>query len=720
MPRARVAKVGVEEPYRVGQQPDALASMSDEHERKSFSICLPAAARRPRLSTETVQVPVTIPANAGAIAAYLEKRRRTERFSLIIDPRKSRLMSAWDILMLWVLFFLAAVTPIEVAFIPPATEYNSLFWINRAADTCFIIDMVLNFLIMYMEQDVNGTHWVRSPRRIAWHYVTTWFPLDLLAMAPSAVDFLNKGEDVSYGDEEHSEETARNLLMLRVIRALRLMKLLRLVRATRVIKRWAARISLDTGTIIMVKCLIKVLLACHGFSCAFRISANFADGPSATWMATFGYCAPESDARPADGAGFTLFGPAYDRLVCLDPTGMYIVAFYWSVMIITGSGGTDFYASQFTVAEAALVMTLVLLGAIIWTDVLASFCDIATNSDPAETEYNQTLDDLNRFMAQCALPRKMREALREYFHQTRHLNHAAAARAVFHKMSPELCQSTALYCFGMFFQRIELLQKSLEEKCLVKLALNMHAVVMPPSGEGTITEIEADVLYLINKGTVLSNARALGTGDHFNACMLLANPHLRKPQAARAITYLELYAISWEVLSPLLDEFPDSRKALRKFTVLLGVRRALTWTMHLVRARKVLNKRGGKVSSEEIFRILVGVCKGEYSKQLQGEAAEVIEKRQSLSRSLSQRNMAVVDTVAAAEGSTKDGGGVSMGGMKRAMRIAIDEAMEQSHSKIEGLVAQLETRTMARMDQLSEVLLKRLDAMNDAAGVIGF
>lgn len=237
--------------------------------------------------------------------------------------------------MLFTLFFLSIVTPFEVAFLPPAPDYNALFWVNRVCDTVFIVDMLLNFVLMYMEEDTTGIRWVSSPRQIAMHYLRTWFALDLFAMAPSAVDFLNRGVDGAavHAADDAGVPTARNLMVLRVLRALRLFKLLRLIRAMRVIKRWAARVSLGYGTVIMIKCIIKILFACHWFACAFRLSANFASGPSTTWMATFGYC---SDARELSTPGHVVIqGAADDALVCLDAGGMYIVAFYWSVMIIT-------------------------------------------------------------------------------------------------------------------------------------------------------------------------------------------------------------------------------------------------------------------------------------------------------------------------------------------------------------------------------------------------
>ena len=49
----------------------------------------------------------------------------------------------------------------------------------------------------------------------------------------------------------------------------------------------------------------------------------------------------------------------------------------------------------------------------------------AQNSD---TEFRVTMDQLNRFMRMVEAPAEMRTRLREYFHQTKHLQQALAYR----------------------------------------------------------------------------------------------------------------------------------------------------------------------------------------------------------------------------------------------------------------------------------------------------
>lgn len=67
-------------------------------------------------------------------------------------------------------------------------------------------------------------------------------------------------------------------------------------------------------------------------------------------------------------------------------------------MIITGTGGTDFYPSAHSDIETLIVTILLLMGAFAWTYVLALFCDMTTNGNPTLTAFRQRLDGLNLFI----------------------------------------------------------------------------------------------------------------------------------------------------------------------------------------------------------------------------------------------------------------------------------------------------------------------------------
>ena len=62
----------------------------------------------------------------------------------------STFMSVWDGVTSTALIFTAVVTPFEVSFLEPAeTMLDGLWLINRLVDAIFVVDMALQFFLMY-------------------------------------------------------------------------------------------------------------------------------------------------------------------------------------------------------------------------------------------------------------------------------------------------------------------------------------------------------------------------------------------------------------------------------------------------------------------------------------------------------------------------------------------------------------------------------------------
>ena len=55
-----------------------------------------------------------------------------------------------------------------------------------------------------------------------------------------------------------------------------------------------------------------------------------------------------------------------------------------------------------------VVAALVIISALVWTNVLATFCDIVTNGDPQRTEFHQRLEVTNKYLEKYAVPDQVR------------------------------------------------------------------------------------------------------------------------------------------------------------------------------------------------------------------------------------------------------------------------------------------------------------------------
>lgn len=105
------------------------------------------------------------------------RARRARRPWYVIDPRKSRWLTVWDVWTSIALIFTAVLTPYEVALLEPPLTWleastDGLFLLNRLIDVTFFTDMILQFMLMTQTyNDREGTKWVDEPAVIIRSYL---------------------------------------------------------------------------------------------------------------------------------------------------------------------------------------------------------------------------------------------------------------------------------------------------------------------------------------------------------------------------------------------------------------------------------------------------------------------------------------------------------------------------------------------------------------------
>lgn len=151
--------------------------------------------------------------NQLAAMAEAEQRRVAQRLCVLLpsSPRKH----AWDMAIVVLILYTALVAPFRVGFGVEAT--GALVYVEAAMDIMFMLDVLLNFVSAYeADNEVVVDH-----RRIAAHYLRTWFLLDLVASIPFTL--LDPGMGI-YN---------RQLRLFRTWKLFRLMRLARLFRLSR-------------------------------------------------------------------------------------------------------------------------------------------------------------------------------------------------------------------------------------------------------------------------------------------------------------------------------------------------------------------------------------------------------------------------------------------------------------------------------------------------------
>lgn len=215
------------------------------------------------------------------VAKLRQQIKVTTYKSWLMHPVDSKFLPWWDFTTTLALLYTAVITPWETAFITVDETLNpwgeGWFLINRLVDLIFLVDMILQFFIMYPLEQKSATAqivYVSNRWTIALNYFRGWFVLDFLTMVPSVIgmsssltgysDYLartNKSVVVVVSLDDDIQ--TKNLMMLRVLRAVRMIKLVRLIRASKIYERWQARVSLSFAALQIIKCVLGIFLVAH-------------------------------------------------------------------------------------------------------------------------------------------------------------------------------------------------------------------------------------------------------------------------------------------------------------------------------------------------------------------------------------------------------------------------------------------------------------------------
>ena len=316
-------------------------------------------------------------------------------------------------------------------------------------------------------------------------------------------------------------EDMDKIRLLRILRVLRLIKLMRLVRASRLFKRWETRLEINYGKLAVAKCIILIVLASHWFACIWGLQASLHTSPEHTWKGHGNegevYCRPVPDEIVEEAGStaprqFSCEKASADSpndfrcWQCDSELALYVAALYFSMMTITSIGYGDLAATPRNTVEQAIAVMLMLFGAMAWGQVIATFCRIIANMDPESNDFSRRMDDLNRFMRKEMLPADMRRRLREYFHQTRHLQVHAANRTLLQMLSPTL-QGEVVWCTNEgWLRRVWFFEKA-EHQFMVEVALTLVPMVFSPGEIAT-----NGYMYIVHRGIALYGGRVLTTG----------------------------------------------------------------------------------------------------------------------------------------------------------------------------------------------------------------
>lgn len=133
----------------------------------------------------------------------------------------------WDIWIIFVLFFVAMTLPFQIGFVEkPGKGWTVL---NYIVDASFVTDMLLTFFTGIHDSSTNEL--VLDKKKIAQHYVSGWFAIDLISIIP--FDKLIKTPDLK---DKNSLQLAKMTRLSRISKFIRLVRIVRMMKMLRICK----------------------------------------------------------------------------------------------------------------------------------------------------------------------------------------------------------------------------------------------------------------------------------------------------------------------------------------------------------------------------------------------------------------------------------------------------------------------------------------------------
>ena len=170
------------------------------------------------------------------------------------------------------------------------------------------------------------------------------------------------------------------------------------------------------------------------------------------------------------------------------------------------------------------------------------------------------------------LPVALQRRAREYLHAQRDCQVRFETSKAVSALSPSLQVEMIMEVQRVFFECVAFF-KNVEPPCCVQLSMAMRSGVFAP-GELASTH----QLYVIDRGLALYHGRILSWGKTWGEDDVLLTDGLLtylRTARARAMTYLEYRSLSRDALHEIVDQFPSTRKKLRRSAIFVALARCM-------------------------------------------------------------------------------------------------------------------------------------------------
>ena len=170
---------------------------------------------------------------------------------------------------------------------------------------------------------------------------------------------------------------------------------------------------------------------------------------------------------------------------------------YYAAATITSIGYGDITPTHHNVGETLMAVLLMFSSCVAWAHLIGVFSGVVSTFNPERNAFREKMDSLNRFILRENFPKSLSLKMREYFHQSQHLNKAASYQRLTSRMSPKLQGEVAMMCNGSLLRRVGCFSL-LPEEFVARVANTLRAYVFVP-----LEQVTPNFFYLVHSGIAL-------------------------------------------------------------------------------------------------------------------------------------------------------------------------------------------------------------------------
>ncbi len=430
----------------------------------------------------------------------------------------------WDVFIVVLILVSCWLIPFQIAFQHVVIKSGAK--IIYLIDLFFFIDIFLNFITSYRYEGMD----VSDKKKIAIHYLKTFFIIDLAANLPLDALFWGNRDIQIYG--------------ISLVLVLRGFRLLRIFRLFVIFRRWEEQSWSNSGFLRIIKFFATVMLLIHWIACVWYLIAFMDDFPPNCWVVAMG-------------------------IKNTDPVTLYIRSLYWTIVTMTTVGYGDITPNRNI--EYVFTMGVMLLGASIYAFIIGNIASLFSNLDSAKANFWNRIETVNQYLRSRHVPYDLNQQVRKYYEYLWARHRGLKKDTLFGDLPVPFRVDILLHLTRDLLEKVPLFRYcSPALRNLLITALKPYTFA-PDDCIVREGEVGKEI-YFISQGKAEITSQAgrkshgiLEEGDYFGLMSLMLRE--KRTASVTALTYCEVFMLFGDDFNSIKKDYPEFKDVLKKISI---------------------------------------------------------------------------------------------------------------------------------------------------------